>query len=396
MDLQHFTIVMSTLNFTTLTANTGLTTAAISKTAQPLPLLPVKERMTSLDLARGIAVALMILSHGVKALLDFNQFTPWGLVPIHLITKFSSSLFILVFGISLGVAYLPYVGTDKWPQKRLKLITRGFIILFWYKVLTVVEMYAQNSPLQILGTLAYFNFPSFVEILGFYGLAFLWLPWVLPAWKHMSRLRQGTVILGLLALSLLLRATNAFGNSSILEALINEHEDYYTWGQLARAPLIAVGLMMGVWMKRNYHSLKRRAAGSASLLIVSGLFFLGFYLISVHSLPEALESVALNEGKHPPELDFMLFSISGALGILALTLAGGETLARWLKPLTVIGQDSLQAFIFHICVIFIFMRHLFGLKGLLTYEQALSFAVILILLTPVWIRGRKWLLRKSS
>src|SRR5690606_42071245 len=52
-------------------------------------------RIQAIDLARGIAVTLMVLSHGVKGLLNFGQFTDWGLVPIHLITKFSSTLFFL-------------------------------------------------------------------------------------------------------------------------------------------------------------------------------------------------------------------------------------------------------------------------------------------------------------
>ena len=78
--------------------------------------LPAAEprRIEALDLARGFAIALMILSHGVKGLLSFDDFPQWGLVPIHLVTKFSSSLFILVFGISLAVAFLPDVNTARW------------------------------------------------------------------------------------------------------------------------------------------------------------------------------------------------------------------------------------------------------------------------------------------
>lgn len=394
--MQLFNSVMSTLNFTTLTANTRLERIEVSEKSHPHSLEPAKSRMTFLDLARGIAVALMILSHGVKGLLDFTQFEPWGLVPIHLITKFSSSLFIIVFGISLAVAYLPYVGTEKWPEKRTKLLVRGILILFWYKALTVVEMFAQSSPEQILGTLAYLNFPSYVEILGYYGLAFLWIPWMLPLWKNLNWFRQLSVILGLLTLSLVLRAADVFGEHKILEALINEHEDYYTWGQLSRAPLVASGLMIGMWLSKNYYFLLKRAMGAAGLMILAGLFFLGFYFSSVHSMYNSLLGIALNEGKHPPELDFMLFSISGALFILALALAGGSQLSRMLKPLTIIGQDALQAFIFHICVIFIFMRYLFGLKGNVSYEEALSLAVLLIFATAIWIRGRKWLLKKCS
>ena len=70
----------------------------------------------------------MILSHGVKGLISFDDYPTWGLVPIHLVTKFSSSLFILVFGVCLAVAYMPHVGTARWSEKRKGLLIRGLTI----------------------------------------------------------------------------------------------------------------------------------------------------------------------------------------------------------------------------------------------------------------------------
>lgn len=99
-----------------------------------------------------------------QGLLDFSQFPTWGLVPIHLITKFSSSLFILVFGISLGVIFAPAVGTDRWPQMRRKLLLRGLLVLFWYKVLTIGELKPQYPREVVLQTLVYERIPSYVEL----------------------------------------------------------------------------------------------------------------------------------------------------------------------------------------------------------------------------------------
>ena len=55
-------------------------------------------RIGAIDLARGFAVCLMILSHGTNGLLPYDQFPDWGQVPVHAITKFSSSLFVSAAG----------------------------------------------------------------------------------------------------------------------------------------------------------------------------------------------------------------------------------------------------------------------------------------------------------
>ena len=76
-------------------------------TWQEMPRLPRAEgRIDAIDLARGIAIGLMILSHTVSGLIGIRNVPDWGMVPVHFLTKFSSSLFILVFGIALAVAFL--------------------------------------------------------------------------------------------------------------------------------------------------------------------------------------------------------------------------------------------------------------------------------------------------
>src|SRR5262245_22863038 len=102
-------------------------------------------RLEGIDAARGVAIALMVLSHNVKALLSFKQMPDWGIVPVHLVTKFSSSLFILVFGVSVAVIYVPKVGTSTWSSVRWRLLRRAALVMFWYKVLSVVQMFERSS-----------------------------------------------------------------------------------------------------------------------------------------------------------------------------------------------------------------------------------------------------------
>lgn len=354
-----------------------------------------EKRIQFIDLARGIAVTLMILSHGVKGLLSFEMFTSWGLVPIHLITKFSSTLFFFVFGLSLAMIFVPMTETPEWPRRRRRLVMRGLKILFWYKVLTFIEMFQWGNRDQIWATLTYQSFTSFVEILGFYAIAFLWIPWLLPLWRRLPFALKLFVPVLFFALDYFLYHNFDFWGIQQLKAIFVEHQDYYTWGQLARAPLVFVGMLLGDLALRWYKDPRRLSSLALGLAAVSGVLFVAFYSLTSTRLQEVLVSIAQNEGKHPPEFNFMLFSIAGALGLLAIAMAGRNTLPKILKPITIIGEDALQAFIFHICVIFVFYRYLFDYWQKIPYTQALWLTVLLIAMTALWIRIKAWVAKNS-
>jgi len=356
-------------------------------------------RVEALDLARGIAVTLMILSHGVKGLLTFDDIPIWGLVPIHLLTKLSSSLFILVFGMSLAVAYLPHVGTTAWPAKRRKLLVRGLIVFFWYKVLTIVEMFHLYSREDILNALLYRGFPVYVEILGFYALALLWIPWALPAWTAVPRWLKLASPVILVVLSHGLSSRFDFFGSESLRAILVEQENHYTWGQLARMPLVLTGLMAGELV-----ATARRSGGrllpTGVFASIGALLLCAFTLRSWPRVSEVLEAIARNEGKHPPDLTFLLFSVGGAFMVLAVCLVsdGGRIsllLKPVSKPLSLIGANALQAFVFHIFVLFVFYRFLFNFWHAIPYSHALGLTVLLIAMTSLWIKIIQWVRRKS-
>lgn len=346
-------------------------------------------RIEAIDLARGVAIGLMILSHGVKGLLDFAEFTSWGLVPVHLVTKFASSLFILVFGIALAVAYLPHVSQPSWPRRRTRLLLRGVTILFWYKVLTIAEMTPRHPPEQILDALLYRAFPVFTEILGFYGLVLLWLPLVLPLWKKLPFAAQCAVPVLLAGLAWWL-SHGVEWSSDALQAILVEHEDHYTWGQLARAPLIFVGLLLGTWILRREEAGHSRFVAAGAFAAGSVALFAGFLALAWGTLREDLEAIARNAGKHPPELKFMLFSVGGAALVLALAFLGGNLAAKVLRPITMVGKDALQAFIAHLFVLCVFYRYLLGYFRAVPYERALTLAIILFVVTWLWIEVLQW------
>ncbi|MFG6665836.1 heparan-alpha-glucosaminide N-acetyltransferase domain-containing protein [Halomonas sp. HNIBRBA4712] len=358
-----------------------------------VPQLPRADgRIEAIDLARGIAIGLMILSHTVSGLVGIPNVPEWGMVPIHLVTKFSSSLFITVFGIALAVAFLPRTRDDDWPKRRLKLWLRGLEVWFWYKALTIVEMLPYNAPADILNTLLYGNFAIWVEILGFYAIALVWVPLILPLWARAPLWSRLAAIVGLSALSAWLQGFD-FGGNAIVKALLVDHSDYYTWGQLSRAPLILIGLLIGEAALRCAGERTRQRKFVLTLIALGALMIGGFYALAASDgeVYAAMTAVANNAGKHPPELAFMLFSVGGAFVILGLTLAGGRLAARALLPLTLVGSDALKAFIFHIVMIFLVLRFLLGVNETITYPQALGTGGLLILGAALWIRATRWM-----
>lgn len=348
-------------------------------------------RLEALDLARGFAICLMILSHGIKGLMMFEQIPSWGLVPIHLVTKFSSSLFILVFGMALAVSVVPQIGTPSWPKRRKKLMLRGLVVFFWYKTLTILEMSHLFQREEILGALLYESFPVYVEVLGFYAIALLWIPWVLPMWKASPGwLRSLFPAIFFAGAALLSQHFDFFGNK-IFQAFLVEHPDHYAWGQLSRAPLVFVGLLIG-WMVQTAAATKSPRLLPFGVLTASALALFGVFLSELDgNFYENLVLIAKNVGKHPPEMQFMLFSMSGALLILAFSILGGKGLASLLSFVCTIGKNSLQAFVFHIVVLFVFYRFLFDYFHKVEYNFALFLALLLILLTYAWVKLTKWI-----
>lgn len=340
-------------------------------------------RIDAIDLARGLAVCLMIVAHGTNGLMPYSDFPDWGQVPVHATTKFSSSLFFIVFGIALAVAFVPKTSSADWPQRRNRLLWRGVVVLFWYKVLTIVELWDRSRD-EIIDTLLYRDFPSFVEILGFYAVALLWIPWLLPLWAKAPVWLRWLTPLPVAWVSWWLLDNTGFGGVPQLQAIFVEHPEYYTWGQLSRLPLVLVGLLVGGLLLRWHHDTSRRLLLAGGIALVSALL-LTWFASRAGNVQETLVAIGRNDGKHPPGMLFSLFSVGGALGLLALCIAGGPLLARLLRPIAVVGSDALMAFIVHISVIFLLFRNTWGYYQTVTYTQALCLSLALILATALWI-----------
>ncbi len=329
-------------------------------------------RWTSLDIARGIAIFLMILSHCVKGLLHNSMIPDWGNIPVHLLTKFSSSLFILVFGVSISLFFVPLIKTNRWKKKKWWMIKRGVELMFWYKILTVVQMFQFYPKPMIIETLLFKRMPDFVEILSFYAIALVWLPFFLPVWSRLNLWAKAILTVGIFSLGQWLHFHFDFWGLDPLKAILVENDGFYTFGQFQRGALIFLGLMVGDLYKLGQQErfpLKRVPLACVGLGL-AGL--VTFYFNNSEKFHNALELIAANTGKHPPDINFSLFSLGGAFVVLGLSMLMNQTWRKLLKPVSYLGQHSLNAFILHIIIIFYLYRYYFDLHHNVTYMQSLG------------------------
>jgi hypothetical protein len=329
------------------------------------------QRLEGLDIARGVAIALMFLSHTVKGLLPLDMIPPFGVVPIHLITKFSSSLFIIVFGVTAAIRYVDRVDTPEWPALQVKLIKRALLILLWYKILIVVQMFQRYNRWKILEALLWQRFPDFVEILQFYGWFMLLMPFFLGAWRTLPLWSKFLAAYAVGLVSYLLQTYCDFWGVWQLKAILVEYPRVFCFGVLTRGSMVLFAMALGEVLRRG-DDRRRQAKKLAAICAVMGTAMLvAFFALYWDSFDALLRNMADNQGKHPPTIPFLLFSGGGALVSLGLLLPVRGMTGQVLTPFRLIGREALLCFNLHIIVIFIFYRYLFDMRHTVSYAQAL-------------------------
>jgi hypothetical protein len=365
-----------------------------------------KIRIDNLDIARGIAISLMVLSHTVTALNYYTDIPSWGLVPVHLITKFASSMFITIFGITLAVFYVPAYDSDDWPKKRNRLLWRAFNVLLWYKILTWVQMFQTYPKEEVTKALLFERFTDYAEVLNFYWPAMIWIVLLIPFWARWSWHSKMFFILILAFTGVLLHDFFDFFGFWQLKAMLVEYPGTFCYGQFQRGALALFGMLLGglLVVDIEYGSEGRIKLGliSIGLAITAGITFYFLTDQSTEYRQEILSKIAQNWGKHPPNLEFMALSIAGAYSLLGFCMFIPRTLTFLFKPFSLIGKEPFFCFNLHLILIFIVFRYIMNLKGAVSYHNTLlifvSIFIITFLLAPIntWIKRKgvlfKWLL----
>ncbi len=244
--------------------------------------------------------------------------------------------------------------------------------MFWYKILTVVQMFQYYPKKMIIDTLMFRSMPDFVEILCFYSIALIWLPFFLPLWSRLNFIGKLVMIVGSFSLGQWLYSNFDFWGIEPLKAILVEQDGFYTFGQLQRGALIFLGLLIGDLYKESKKRNKPLHVVPAYCMFF-GLGLLTYFAVSNSTdISTALGNIADNVGKHPFNLSFFCFSVGGALLVLGLSLIMNRSLQKILLPISYLGKHSLNAFILHIIIIFYLYRYYFDLHHKVTYYQSLG------------------------
>lgn len=167
-------------------------------TATPTPAATTRRRYVYVDLARGFAISLALFSHILQGM------GGWSAIPddevwmhgFRIITRIATPTFILLFGVSIELAYVRQWGENRSATQRrlLRRALQCYIALAFVALASAIGTVA-TWPEMLLG-LVFIDSVNFGNIFTFYVFALLLALLIIP-------LRRKIGLLGTLAITLL-------------------------------------------------------------------------------------------------------------------------------------------------------------------------------------------------
>lgn len=344
-----------------------------------------KRREVVIDLARGFAVAMMVITHVIALL--YNQ-SDGRDETIYLIGQFggiaSFTTFLFLTGVSSYFSILKYGKDEKESTNRARRSLIGRIIkltIIYYilataSIFVTTTLYSLPPTIQwgenLIRTILLFIVPPFTEFL--ITIILIWITILIA--RRLYRYLTERAIIGIF-LSAILYLFGAFlfqidfGSSELnsIKGILFGHSDMHYFPVFQYLPIFIFGTIFGRFLLEK----PDRTIRLRSLFLLTsgfGLVSFGFFRLFEY-LNNPIFNPLQDGGRFPPSLGFISFSLFISFSIITTILLLQKILPGFIKVLLhFLGVNALEIFFFHILI-------LFGIKYLTTTSATPSGAQFL-------------------
>ncbi len=332
-----------------------------------------KRRELIIDLFRGLAVAIMIITHVIGIAYDHDKGASDIVYYIGLyggIVSFTSFLFISGVG-----SYFSYLnnGTlteEEQKKKRGKIIGRALKILIVYYILatlsTVVNTSLYSLPpsttwiTNFALTLTFIIVPAFTEFL----IAFVFYQLSLVPLKRLYRFLLANPIVGLFSMAafytlgtVLLKIDLHSNELNMLKALLAGHNysfaQLHTFPILQYFPIFMLGIYFGKFLFGTQDKYKRLKI--ILIWIICSFAIAGAFTIAYRYIPTHVFYPLPDEGRFPPSISFLGLSMGLSLFSFAILFIFYKLIPNFIKVfIHFLGVNALEMFFFHLVFLFLY------------------------------------------
>lgn len=325
-----------------------------------------QRREVIVDLARGFAVALMILTHVIGLTYDTqnaNNSLIYFIGEFGGIASFTTFLFLSGVGSYFSILKYPKGEVESIKNAKKKIWSKTLKLLIIYYILALLSgfvltnLYSLPPSIQwaenAIGTFTFMIVPPFVEFLP--TLMILWLSLIF--FRKFYRYLSENALLALFISALLFLLGQLLYNVTLPSAELNSIKGLFAgdgslhyFPVLQYFPIFMVGILFGRFLFFTEDKKKRNRV-AILWTAATGLISLGFIIIF-----GTLQIPSLNPfagGRFPPTVAFLIFSLFCALSIYLVISLTYRFIPRLIKVfLHYCGVNALELFFFHLVVLF--------------------------------------------
>jgi|GEM_PF-1119208 len=345
-----------------------------------------KSREHSLDILRGIAVFLMILSHAIYFLHDGSNNI------LHSIQNFGDTVafttFLLVSG---AVIYINYQRKkNDFKNLKLSILKRIIILLICYYIIAFISALKLDNLSQatlgqlIIDILILKKIPGFTEFLiVFIVYSFIYFLWPKTVVKLGKKTWRG-ILIGLIIYLIgyglyfieIPEPINFYKSIFAGDKILFISEGFYRFPLLQYFIVFIIGISLGRFLYHEINIQKRKKIAFLAMLYL--LFAITLTLIIK---PYENFSEFNDFERWPPTIPFIVLGLFFSFTVLLFILKRSSVhlQPKLYKILTALGQNAFMYFMIHLCILQIYDK--FICKKFDSWIISLSLVIVLFFIT---------------